>query len=83
MSGLISRVLRLEDRLAPPARVDPVFFLIDPVDPARPEFLGFKAAASTVGAVSVLRLPGESMDDVERRCKELHPACMVWFGIYA
>lgn len=83
MSGLLSRVLRLENRLAPPERVGPIFFQIDPADPARPDLLGFKAGMSAVGTVSVLRLPGESVKDLERRCRELHPACIVWFGIYA
>lgn len=89
MRNVDKRLQALEDRHLPPAPVRPMFIKIrdasipepgqseaDPVTDA--DLTGYAA-----GAVHVPRLPGETLADLQARCRQVAPTAIVWLARYA
>ena len=83
-----TRLQRLEELLLPPPPVEPMFITVcdsSIAEPGHPEPVPVTDADLTgfaSGALIVQRLPGESIDKLEARCREVAPASIVWLARY-
>lgn len=89
MSTIERRLQAMEERFLPPP-VIPAFFVrvVDQsiAEPGQPEPQFVTDADITgysCGSVHVLRFAGESLDDLEARCKEAAPKGIFWLATYA
>ena len=89
MSTIERRLLALEDRFLPPPLI-PAFFVrvIDQTiaEPGQPDpqlVTDADLTGYSCGSVHVLRIAGESLDDLEARCKEAAPKGIFWLATYA
>jgi hypothetical protein len=84
-----SRLQALEERLLPPPPIDPIFIKVcdsSIAEPGQPDPLRVTDADLTgyaSGALVVHRLPGERLDKLEARCRQVAPTSIIWLARYA
>jgi hypothetical protein len=89
MRNTDARLQALEARFLPLPAIEPMFVKIRDssiAEPGQPEPQPVTDADLTgyaSGAVHVPRMPGESLADLQARCRQVAPTAIVWLARYA